>query len=209
MNNFNEYNTSADDLWKWHLKEYENKNPFIRFLLNNYFKQVKKIIDHLDQKDTILEIGCGCGASSLRITKMLKGQYFEASEYDERLVLKLKELGLPFKISQESIYCLSRNDSSFDHLFILEVLEHLDDVDLALKQIFRVARKYVVISVPFEPIFSFGNMLRGKYWKMFGNTPGHKNHYTPAGLKKTISKFGRVAKIYMPLPWIIFLVEKI
>lgn len=49
----------------------------------------------------------------------------------------------------------------------------------ALKEIKRVAKSsaYFIISVPNEPFFRWGNLLRGKYWNRGGRTPGHWNFF--------------------------------
>jgi ubiquinone/menaquinone biosynthesis C-methylase UbiE len=104
---------------------------------------------------------------------------------------------------------LQRKNGEFDCLFLLEVLEHLANVDLALKELFRVSRNYVVISVPHEPIWSILNILRLKYLKSVGNTPDHINHWSPASIKRLFSRYGKIEKTYLSLPWIIVLAKKI
>lgn len=199
---------AADELWRNCLVKYSSQNPLKRFLLNNFFSTIRKIVKKFGQDYRLLEVGCGPGESSRRIAAMLNGRYFEVSDYEERFVRKLRQRRFPFKVTRESIYSLQRRDGEFDCVLLLEVLEHLDDVNLALKELFRVARRYVVISVPHEPIWRIMNMLRLKYLKSFGNTPGHIHHWSPASLKKLIARFGKVKKIYTSMPWIIVLAEK-
>ena len=43
------------------------------------------------------------------------------------------------------------------------MLEHLDDPAAAVRDLARVARDAVVLSVPYEPYFRIGNVLRGKH----------------------------------------------
>jgi len=40
------------------------------------------------------------------------------------------------------------NNNSFDTILAFEVLEHVENIDLALKELYRVARKNIIISVP-------------------------------------------------------------
>ena len=203
MKNIDERNASADDLWAYCLEEYNNPNLIVKILLDRFYAKIGTILKNLQPSDRVLEVGCGAAASSLRISKMLNGQYFEASEYDQRYVQKIKEQNYPFIVSQESVYSMRRADGEFDCVIFLEVLEHIDNVDLALQELFRVAKKNVIISVPNEPIWSILNMVRGKYLKERGNTPGHINRWSPGELKRLIERYGTVQEVYTPLPWII------
>jgi ubiquinone/menaquinone biosynthesis C-methylase UbiE len=207
MSGFDKENATADELWEHCLLEYKSNNPIKISLFNNYFSKFQEIIKQFDKNDKILEIGCGAGESTRRISEMLDGQYFEASEFDERYIQKLKENKFPIKVTQESVFQLKREDNAFDCVFLLQVLEHINNVELALKEIFRVSGKYVVISVPSEPIWCILNLLTGNNIKTFGNTPGHINHWSPSKFKKLISKYGIVKKVYKPLPWVIILAE--
>lgn len=206
---FNENTATADELWAYYMLEYKSTNVISRYLYNNFFRTIKEVIDVLEPDIRILEVGCGPGESSRRILSFLKKQHFEASEYDPRLVSKLKETNPEFQVIEESVYDLKREDNSFDLVIMLEVLEHLDDVEKALSELFRVSRKYVLLSVPMEPIWRILNLIRLKYVMDFGNTPGHINHFTPTKLKKVISKFGKVVLLRKPFPWLLCMATKI
>ena len=52
----------------------------------------------------------------------------------------------------------------------------------ALKEIARVASKYLIVLVPSEPFFMLGNLMRGKNILQCGNDQDHINHWN----KKTI-----------------------
>ena len=199
---------SADELWDYCMEEYRSANPLIKWLLNRFYGKITTIVDELSPDYRLLEIGCGAGESSRRIGQHLRGQYFEASEYDQRFVDKILESDFPYKITQESVYSLDRESNSFDGVFLLEVLEHLEDYELALKEIFRVTRKYAVISTPNEPLWSILNMVRGKYLKNLGNTPGHINRWSLSSLKTLLGKHGNIVQSYSPIPWNIVVVEK-
>jgi 2-polyprenyl-3-methyl-5-hydroxy-6-metoxy-1,4-benzoquinol methylase len=166
-------NAIADELWEYYLGEYKSNNFIIKFLYNNYFSKLRKITETFERDFRLLEVGCGAGESSRRIFRMLNGQqHFEVSEFDERLVEKLKSEKFPYRVTRESVLSLQRKDNEFDVIFILEVLEHISDVQIALKEVFMVARCGVVISVPNEPLWRILNVLRGKYWRGTGEYPG-------------------------------------
>ncbi len=202
-----EKNATADELWDYCVKEYESTNPIVSKLISNFFKKLSQALGYLDREDRVLEIGCGAGESSRKILKLLQGNYFEVSEFDERYVQKLRQIDFPLKVSQESVYTLQRETDEFDCIVLLEVLEHLEDVHKALSEIFRVSSKYVIISVPNEPLWRILNFVRGKYITGFGNTPGHINHWSATGFRKLLSNYGEVLQVYTPTPWVIAVVR--
>jgi hypothetical protein len=58
------------------------------------------------------------------------------------------------------------------------VLEHLPDTPGALSVLRRLARPYLIVSVPREPLWRALNIARGQYWSDLGNTPGHLQHWS-------------------------------
>ena len=89
----------------------------------------------------------------------------------------------------------------------LEVVEHLKYVENVIKELERVGSKYILVSVPREPIWRILNMIRGKYWINFGNTPGHLNHWNSASFISMLKKYFKILKVFKPLPWTVVLME--
>ena len=115
------------------------------------------------------------------------------------------------RIVQESAYETRHQDESFDLVFFLEVLEHLDYPDKALHELSRIIKKdgYLILGVPREPLWCALNMARGKYLKSLGNTPGHLNHWSTFTLRNYMEKhFGPVHLVKTPLPWTIVAAQK-
>ncbi len=194
-------------------KKYKETNFISKKLLDGYFKSVEKLIREIpgSNLNTTLEIGCGEGYSTAIIKTFLPNSCkFEASEYVENLVPVAQSRNPGLKIVQEDVYKMDRKDNSFDLVFLLEVLEHLDYPDKALEEIKRIDSNYLILGVPREPIWRVLNMARGKYLKDFGNTTGHLNHWGRRGIIKFVEKnFGPVIKVKNPLPWTILLAKKV
>ncbi|HEY1063936.1 MAG TPA: class I SAM-dependent methyltransferase [Candidatus Saccharimonadales bacterium] len=185
-------------------------------LIDNYFKSVSKLVDASDiatrSKARAIELGAGEGFSTERLRTMLpKTVTLEASEYVEALVPRAQKRNPKVKFRQESVYEIQAKDDTYDLIFLLEVLEHLDYPDKALQEIARVLKPdgYLVLGVPREPLWCSLNMARGKYLTHFGNTPGHFNHWSSIMLKRFIGKhFGTVLVTRKPLPWTQVLAQK-
>jgi SAM-dependent methyltransferase len=185
-------------------------------LLDGYFASVAKLVDDSQvtsrKKVRAIELGCGEGFSTQRLRDMLpKNVSLEASEFVKALVPKAQKRNPSVKVRQESVYEIQAKDNTYDLIFLLEVLEHLDYPDLALQEIARVLKPdgYLVLGVPREPLWCSLNVARGKYLRHFGNTPGHLNHWPSFSLKRFVSKHhGPVIKTNKPLPWTQVLSQK-
>lgn len=188
-------------------RKYLESNFLIKKLIRNFYQNVEKILYGLKFKK-ILEVGCGPGFSTQYLSNIFRGKKFEASEYKEELVEEARQRNPGVKILQESIYKLKREGASFDLVVALEVLEHLDDPERAVAELNRVTSKYLLLSVPNEPIWRILNVCRSKYLKDFGNTPGHLQHWSRKQFIQFLSKFVQVKKTAAPLPWTIVLAEK-
>lgn len=187
--------------------KYEDSNFISKFLVDNYFKSVKKLIEKTKNVTSAHEIGAGEGRSTVKLNKIISN--LSASEYVDNLVSIAKKNNPDLNIFQESVYELKFENNNVDLVFLLEVLEHLDYPELALKEIKRISKKYLILGVPREPIWCALNMCRLKYLKDFGNTPGHLNHWSKKSLIKLIEKeYGKVIAVETPLPWTIILAEK-
>jgi SAM-dependent methyltransferase len=194
----------------------EGQGKIGRKLLDGYFSAVKDLIDQSDiasiQNSRAIEIGCGEGFSTQRIAGLLPANVtLEASEYVAEMVPRAQALNPGIVVTEESAYELKHADNSFDMVFLLEVLEHLDYPDKALAEIRRVLKPggYLVLGVPREYLWCGLNLARLKYVKRLGNTPGHLNHWSSGGIKRYVSKhFAPVQSVRRPLPWTLVLARK-
>lgn len=204
---------TAEELFEHNRLEYASSNPISQYLIRSFYQNVNGLIDKIEgPMESALELGCGCGEASLRIDTKIKQKFgainFEISDVDARFIQILKSRNHPIPASEESVYSLPRENNSIDLIFLLEVLEHLENPEDALKEIFRVSKDYVLISVPHEPIWRLANMARAKYLADFGNTPGHINHFNYYSLKKMAAPFGRPVAARFPFPWVMILFKK-
>lgn len=183
-------------------------------LLDGYFKAVQELVQEADlpKKAQALEVGCGAGFSTKRLKDMLPEYVtLSGSEYVEEMLPDARKINPGIDFTAESVYELKRKDASLDLVFLLEVLEHLDYPEVALKEISRVVKPggYLILGVPREPLWRSLNMARLKYLKDFGNTTGHLNHWSKRSLIKHVSEnFHDVVEVRSPLPWTLVLARK-
>lgn len=187
-------------------------------LLEGYFRAVESLLKEsgkltkTSKQMKAIELGCGEGFSTEKIRKMLPNNIdLSASEYVDALVPKARKRNPKVKVIQENVYELTHKDESFDVVFLLEVMEHLDYPEVALKEISRILKKdgVLVLGVPREPMWRALNMMRGKYLRDWGNTVGHLNHWSSTSLTEFMNKnFGVVVAKRNPIPWTLILAKK-
>ena len=105
--------------------------------------------------------------------------------------------------STGSVTDLRFEDDSFDLVLCLEVIEHVDDPARAVRELARVAGRHLVVSVPHEPWFRLGSLLRGKHVTALGNHPEHVNHFNPRSLRALLEGFAEVTEVRSAFPWLI------
>jgi len=188
--------------------KHTSKNPLQRFLIERFFSSVISLAKPLSPKK-VLDAGCGEGFSLNKLMENKIGEEIEGIENSKEAILIGKKIFPKAKIKLGDIYNLPYPSNYFDLVLATEVLEHLENPQKALSEIIRVAKKYIILSVPNEPIFRLANFLRGKYVKRFGNSPGHINHWTIFSFQKFLKENAVKIKILkFPFPWILALGEK-
>ena len=187
--------------------KYTKTNFISRALLDGFFSSLAELTSGI-AATRVLEVGCGEGFSTERLRGMLPPRAeLRALDVEQRLVDEARRRNPTVRIEQGSIYSLAADDSSLDLVLALEVLEHLEDPLRALAELCRVSRRWVLVSVPREPLWRVLNMARGKYLSGLGNTPGHVQHWSSGSICRLVSKVADVRAMRQPLPWTMVLAE--
>lgn len=188
--------------------KHTNTNPVQQYLINKFYKQVFSLLKPL-KIDSILDAGCGEGFTLVKLKRAKIGRKVQGIDTSADAIKLAKKHYPNLPIDKGSVYDLPYKDSSFDLVIATEVLEHLDDPSKALSELKRVASRYVLLSVPNEPLFTIANFLRGKYLKNLGNHPEHINHWSKGEFRNFVKKSGlRVSTVKTPFPWTIVLAKK-
>jgi len=185
--------------------KYRSKNPIHRMLMRGFLTSTRDLLSKIEYK-SVLEVGCGPGDLAAAIVPSNVTYLGIDIDLQEVETARVRYPNLSFAVG--SAYDLPVETKSMDLVIACEVLEHLEDPAKALAEIDRVAREWILVSVPREPIWCILNMIRGKYWTRMGNTPGHIQHFSRFGIAKLVGEQWRVHSVRTPLPWTIALCSK-
>ncbi len=131
-------------------ERYCSKNYFIKKI---YWARLQAAVDLLgDNKyERLLEIGYGNGALALTLSE-LASEYYGIDIHGKEKIISDFFKG---NFLNGSIYDIAFDDSYFDCVVCLSVLEHLDNLPKALSEIKRVVKNNgeIIIGIPSDNIF--------------------------------------------------------
>ena len=188
--------------------KYGSTNPVVRRLMSG----VQRTLDELFAEaapESVLDIGCGAGVLTEQWAQRLgSGRVVGTDLQDPKLEAEWAARARPnLRFEAMPVESLSFADDEFDLVAATEVLEHVDHPEAAVAEMARVARRWLLVSVPHEPLWRALNMARGAYLRDLGNTPGHLNHWTRSGFVGMLGAYGEVVQTRSPFPWTMLLVR--
>lgn len=182
-------------------EKFQTSNPVVRRLFDRFFDRISARIEAAGPTK-VLDAGCGEGETIERLRDLLPEPVQGVDLNPESVEFAAARLtGDRFEVGD--LKDLRFEDSSFDLVLCLEVLEHIPDPEPALVEMARVSSSELLISVPHEPWFRLGSLARGNYLSDWGNHPEHVNHWNPKTLRKFLEPTVDVIEITTSLPWVI------
>lgn len=186
--------------------KYHDSSLIVRYANSRFFNTINTLVDSISS-NRILDLGCGEGMALDQIGARYSIPPVGIDIDADRVYLAMRQVSrFPYVIG--SVQELPFKDNAFDMVMILEVLEHVGEPETALQEALRVTSKYLLASVPNEPWWRIGNMIRLKYLSEWGNTPEHINHWTVKGFKRFIKGRFHILRVETPVLWTFILAEK-
>jgi 2-polyprenyl-3-methyl-5-hydroxy-6-metoxy-1,4-benzoquinol methylase len=189
--------------------KYESRNPIARHLMQGFLDAVTELVSNTGCQRA-LEVGCGEGKLAIHLKRSLgidiRGTDFSPQILEQARANALRSgVNVPFEV-------LDLNQPGADTpmaelVVCCEVLEHLPDPEAALRRLATTAERALVLSVPREPLWRALNVLRGKYWRDLGNTPGHLQHWSQRTFIELLNRHLDVVEVRAPLPWTVVLAK--
>jgi 2-polyprenyl-3-methyl-5-hydroxy-6-metoxy-1,4-benzoquinol methylase len=188
--------------------KYGSTNPVVRRLMARFEGTLDELFRKADPR-SLLDVGCGEAVLTHRWAQQLSDRRVVGIDLDDPTIHthweQRKAFNLEYKVMKAEN--LPFVDDEFDVATAIEVLEHVPDPAHTVAEMARVAQRWLLVSVPREPLWRALNMARGAYLKDLGNTPGHVNHWSKRSFVKLLARHGEVVEARSPFPWTMLLVR--
>ncbi len=188
--------------------KYGSSNPVVKRLMANFEGSLEELFRKAGPR-SLLDIGCGEGVLTHQWAQELSDRRVVGIDLDDPQLHAAWEQrqapNLEYRVMKAEN--LPFADSEFDVCSAIEVLEHVPDPEHTIAEMARVADRWLLVSVPREPLWRGLNMARGAYLRDLGNTPGHLNHWSKRGFAQLLSRYGKVEDARSPFPWTMLLVR--
>ena len=189
--------------------KYGSTNPVVRRLMAGFEGTLEELFTQADAQ-SLLDVGCGEGVLTHQWAQRLgEGRRVVGIDLDDPALhaewAKRIAPNLEYRVMKAEN--LPFADDEFDAAAAIEVLEHVPDAEHTVAEMARVAKRWLLVSVPREPLWRGLNMARGAYWRDLGNTPGHLNHWSKRSFVALLERHGEVVEARSPFPWTMLLVR--
>ncbi len=187
--------------------KYASKNPIARALMHGFLSNVANLVQ-LSGCHEALEVGCGEGLLSIELQRRL-GLRILGTDFSTQVIDVAKrnaieaDADVTFEVGD--IYRLPVESHRRPLVVCCEVLEHLEEPERALQHVCALAERYLVLSVPREPLWRGLNLMRGKYVSALGNTPGHLQHWSQRAFVELVRRYANIVELRTPIPWTMLL----
>jgi len=186
-------------------RKHQSRNPLQRWLIARFYRRLAALLDGIEGA-MLLDAGCDEGFGMRELADARPGCWVAVDIDGDALG---GSAWPPFVQRVRADVChLPFADRRFDIVIATEVLEHLADPRAGLRELARVARRHVVLTVPNEPWFRLANLARGKNLAALGNDRGHVQHWSARRFAALVAEELVVARVVTAFPWTLVLARR-
>jgi SAM-dependent methyltransferase len=156
-------------------------NPIQRKLIDRFHATLLGKIEELNPS-SFLDAGCGEGFVADLIMQRVPDVQLTGFDFNPHSVEMARKMNPTAEFVEASIFEIPFGPQQFDVTGCFEVLEHQTDPASALRELGRVTKRALILSVPHEPYFCLANVARGKNLDIRprGSDPDHKQFWSRA-----------------------------
>lgn len=182
--------------------KYGTRNPVARRMMRGFEQAFVELVRTCDPAE-VHEVGCGEGNLARLLASLVPR--VRASDFSRRVIEEARQgigsAGAEVELLVADVFDLDPAEHGAELIVCCEVLEHLERPEQALERLAALARPWLLVSVPWEPVWRMLNVARGKYLAAAGNTPGHLNHWSRRGFLRLLARHVDVIEARTPFPW--------
>jgi 2-polyprenyl-3-methyl-5-hydroxy-6-metoxy-1,4-benzoquinol methylase len=188
--------------------KYGSTNPVVKRLMARFEGTLEELFLKAAPR-TLLDVGCGEGVLTHQWAQRPGVERIVGIDLEDAVLQQAwatrQAPNLEYRILKAENMPFA--DGEFEVATAIEVLEHVPDPAHTVAEMARCASRWLIVSVPREPLWRGLNMARGAYLKELGNTPGHVNHWSKRSFVELLSRHGEVVEARSPFPWTMLLVR--
>ncbi len=188
--------------------KYGSTNPVVQRLMAGFERTLAELFEQAAPR-SLIDVGCGEAVLTHKWATQLGDRRVVGIDLEDPSIQQHWQArtapNLEYKVMKAEN--LPFADNEFDVATAIEVLEHVPDPAHTVAEMARVAERWLLVSVPREPLWRGLNVARGAYVKDLGNTPGHLNHWSKRSFVKLLGRHGDVVEARSPFPWTMLLVR--
>jgi 2-polyprenyl-3-methyl-5-hydroxy-6-metoxy-1,4-benzoquinol methylase len=188
--------------------KYGSTNPVVRRLMGGFERTLDELMSRA-QPQSLLDVGCGEGVLAHRWALEMPNTQIVGIDLEEESIqagwAERQAPNLQYRTMPAEDLPFAAGE--FELASAIEVLEHVPDPEHTVAEMARCAERFLLVSVPREPLWRMLNIARGAYLGQLGNTPGHLNHWSKRSFAKLLSRHGEVVELRSPFPWTMLLVR--
>jgi len=188
--------------------KYGSTNPVVRRLMAGFERTLEELFVAAEPQ-SLLDVGCGEAVLTHKWAQRLAPRRVVGIDLEDPSIQaeweKRRAPNLDYRVMKAEN--LPFGDSEFDVATAIEVLEHVPHPVHTVAEMARVAERWLLVSVPREPLWRALNLARGAYVRDLGNTPGHLNHWSKRSFVRLLGRHGEVVEARSPFPWTMLLVR--
>ncbi len=189
-------------------QKHESRNPIQRQLIDRFHRAAIALID-LAAPRSILDLGCGEGFTLRELTRAkIRAQLVGIDASASAIAVAREALGDSVDLRVGDARELAAHGERFDMVMMLEVLEHIEHPEQMLPVLDNLSKRWVLLSVPYEPYFCALNFMRGKNVSRWGNDPEHVNHWSAKSFRRFVESKFHVRESAAVFPWTMVLAER-
>jgi SAM-dependent methyltransferase len=173
-------------------------------LIGRFLHRLVAVVEDL-APDRLLDAGCGEGFVARALGEAMPSLSIVGADIDADALGLAADIAPQVARVRADVCRLPWPDDSFPLVIATEVLEHVPDGDRALAEFVRVSGAHLILSVPHEPWFAWGNLARLKNVRRGGRDPDHVRFWTRGGFVDFVSQRAQIVACWKPFPWTLVL----